>query len=140
MTTSTQATATSHRSVRWTTSLPRTTVGIGLAAAVVTTSAAAAVHAAGVPLAVDGEMIPLAGFAQMTVLGAVLGGLIAAALRRRGTAARHRFRYAVGTLTALSCVPSVALPPDLATKVALVLTHLVAATIIVPTLARHLDN
>ena len=32
-------------------------------------------HAAGVSLEVDGEMIPLAGFAQMTFLGAVLGGL-----------------------------------------------------------------
>jgi hypothetical protein len=37
----------------------------------------------------------------------------------------------------VSCVPSVALPPDAATKLTLVATHLVAAAIIVPVLARR---
>lgn len=138
MTTSTHAIGTSYRSVRRT--LPRTTVGIGLAAAAVATAAAAAVHAAGVPLAVDGETIPLAGFAQLTVLGAVLGGIIAAVLKRRSSAAHRRFLQTVGVLTALSCVPSVALPPDVATRVALVVLHLVAAAIVVPVLARHLTD
>src|SRR5688572_23567018 len=47
----------------------------GAVAAVGTTAVAAAADAAGVPLAIDGETIPLLGFAQLTVVGAVLGGL-----------------------------------------------------------------
>ena len=43
-------------------------------------------------------------------------------------------------LTAMSCVPSVALPPDVATKVTLVALHLMAAAIIVPVLARQLED
>lgn len=128
---------TSHRAVRST--LLRTTVGVGLGAAAVATAAAAAVHAAGVPLAVGGEMIPLAGFAQMTFIGAVAGGLIAALVRRRGVAARERFVRIAVVLTALSCIPSVDLPPDAATKLALVVIHVIAATIIVPVLTRQLD-
>jgi hypothetical protein len=121
-------------------SLRRTTVVVGLAGAAVTATVAAAVHAAGVSLAVDGQMIPVAGFAQMTFLGAVIGGVIAAFLRRRSAAPRRRFLQATVVLTALSCVPSIALPPDVATRLALVLTHLIAATIIVPVLARHLAD
>jgi hypothetical protein len=89
---------------------------------------------------VDGEMIPLAGFAQMTFIGAVFGGLIAAFVKRRSIAPRRRFLHTTGALTALSCVPSIALPPDLATKLALVATHLIAAAIMVPVLARQLDR
>lgn len=109
----------------------------GAVAAVATTGIAAAAHGAGVPLEIDGQMIPLAGFAQMTLLGAVLGGLLAAALSRYSTQARRWFVRAAVALTALSCVPSVVLPPDAATKIALVATHVVAAFIIVPALARQ---
>src|SRR5689334_18812038 len=92
-------------------SLWRTTVAVGLGAAAVITAAAAAIHAAGTPLAVGGEMIPLVGFAQMTLLGAVLGGLLLAVLNRRSRTPRQRFIQATVALTALSCIPSVALPP-----------------------------
>ena len=122
---------------RPTTSLRRTTVAVGAGAAVVTSAVAAAIHGAGVPLAVDGEMIPLAGFAQMTFLGAVLGGLLLAVLNRRSRAVRERFLHVTVVLTALSCVPSVAMPPDAATKVSLVALHVLAASIIVPFLVRH---
>jgi hypothetical protein len=118
-------------------SLRRTTVAAGAGAAAITTAGAAAVHAAGVPLAVQGEMIPLAGFAQMTFLGAVIGGLLLAALNRWSDAPRRRFLQTTTVLTALSCVPSVALPPDAATKLALVTLHVIAALIIVPALVRH---
>jgi peptidoglycan/LPS O-acetylase OafA/YrhL len=140
MSATTAAITTTHRSERSTSSLRRTTVVAGLAGAAVTTTAAAVLHAAGIPFAIDGEMIPLAGFAQMVVLGAVLGGLLAAVLKRRSTTPRRRFLQTTVALTALSCVPSVALPPDVATKLALVLTHVIAATIIVPALARQLDD
>jgi uncharacterized membrane protein YoaK (UPF0700 family) len=75
----------------------------------------------------------------MTFIGAVMGGLIAAFIRRRSTAPRRRFLHTTGLLTALSCVPSLALPPDLATKLALVAAHVIAAAIMVPVLARQLD-
>lgn len=137
-TNSTAATTTAR--TQGTSSLRRATVVAGLAAAGVTSVAAAAIHGAGVPLAVDGEMIPLAGFAQMTFLGAVIGGLLVAAFNRRSVVPRRRFAAVAAVLTALSCVPSVALPPDTATKASLVVLHLVAAALIVPVLARHANN
>jgi hypothetical protein len=118
-------------------SLRRTTVVAGLVAAAVTTAAAAAVHAAGVSFEIEDEMIPVLGFAQMTFLGAVLGGLLLAGLNRRSSDARHRFVQASVVLTALSCIPSVTMPDDAGTQVALVALHVLAAAIIVPALARH---
>jgi hypothetical protein len=109
----------------------------GAIAAVGTTVLAAAGDAAGVPLAIDGETIPLLGFAQMTLIGAAIGGFIAAALNRSSSQARRWFTLIAVVLTALSCVPSVALPQDVATKVVLVATHVLAAAIIVPALARQ---
>ena len=123
-----------------TASLRRSTVVVGVAAAAVTTAVAAAARGAGVPLTIDGETIPLAGFAQMTFLGAVLGGLLLAVLNRRSATAGRRFLQATVALTLLSCVPSVAWPDDAATKVALVAMHLLAAAIIVPALARSAND
>ena len=120
-------------------SLMVATIAVGAAAAAVTTAVAAALHAAGVSFAVDGEMIPLGGFAQMTFLGAVIGGVLLAVLNRRSAAPRRRFLQVTTALVVLSCVPSVALPPDAATKTALVALHLLAAAMIVPVLARHAD-
>lgn len=117
--------------------LPRTTVAVGLGAAAVVTAVAAVADAAGVPLAIDGEVIPLAGFAQMTFLGAVLGGLLLAGLNRWSVAPRRRFLQITVALTALSCAPSLALPPDTATRAVLVATHVVAAAIVIPVLARR---
>src|SRR4051812_41671500 len=96
-------------------SLRRTTVVSGVAAAAATTAVAAAAHAAGVSFAVQGEMIPLAGFAQMAFLGAVIGGVLLAVLNRRSAEPRRRFLQATVALTALSCIPSVAWPDDVAT-------------------------
>jgi hypothetical protein len=113
------------------------TVVSGLVAAAATTAVAATAHAAGVPLAVDGEQIPFLGFAQMALVGAVLGGLIVAALNRWSGRARQHFQVIAATLTVASFIPSVTLPPDTATKLVLVATHLVAAAIIVPALVRR---
>jgi hypothetical protein len=118
-------------------SLRLTTVAVGAGAAVVTAAAAAALHAAGVPLAIDGQMIPMAGFAQMTFIGAVIGGVIVAVLNRCSSAPHQRFVQIAVALTALSCVPSIVMPPDVATKASLVGLHILAAVIIVPVLARH---
>jgi len=120
-------------SLRW------ATLKIGVVAAAVTTAVAAGLHAAGVSFEIDGEMIPLAGFAQLTFVGAVIGGLLLAVLVRRSDSPRHRFLQVTTALTALSCIPSLAWPDDVATKLTLVLLHVLAAVIIVPALARHAD-
>jgi peptidoglycan/LPS O-acetylase OafA/YrhL len=117
--------------------LRRTTVVSGLVAAAITTGVAAVVHAAGVSFEADGEMIPLAAFAQMTFVGALIGGVLLAVLNRRSRYARRRFLQTTVALTALSCVPSVAWPDDTATKLALVALHVLAAAIVVPALVRH---
>jgi hypothetical protein len=135
--TATVATATTTSAARRNHPLVRATCLVGLVAAAATTAVAAVAHAAGVPLAIDGEQIPLLGFAQMTLLGAVVGGLIVAALNRWSGRARHRFLVVAVTLTAVSCAPSITLPPDTATTLTLVATHLVAAAIIVPVLVRR---
>ena len=118
-------------------SLPRTTIVVGLAAAGIVTIAAALLHAVGVSFEVDAEMIPLLGFAQLTFVGAVIGGVLLAVLNRRSATPSRRFVQIVVTLTALSCVPSVAMSDDMATKVALVALHVLAAAIIVPVLLRR---
>lgn len=117
-------------------SLRRATVVSGLIGAAVTTAAAAAVHAAGVSFEIDGEMIPILGFAQMTFIGAVIGGLLVAALNRWSDSARRRFVQISVALTAVSCVPSVAMPDDAGSVIALVALHILAAALIAPVLAR----
>lgn len=130
--TTTTRTATAHRHP-----VRRAALASAAAAAVATTAVAAGAHAAGVPFEIEGEMIPLLGFAQMTLLGAVFGGLIAAGLNRFTAHARRWFVPAAVVLTIVSCLPSLALPPDAATRIMLVATHVIAALVIVPALARE---
>jgi hypothetical protein len=118
----------------------RATLAYGTAGAVAATAVAAVAGAADVPFEIDGEAIPLGGFAQMTLLGAVLGGLIAWACNRFSADPCRRFVQVAVVLTTLSCVPSVMLPPDAATKIMLVATHVIAALIIVPALARQVRS
>jgi len=105
----------------------------GVLGAVATMAIAAIARAADVSLAIDGEAIPVAGFATMTLVGAVLGVVLAAVLRQR-----RRFVAVCAVLTAASVIPSITQPDDTATKVVLVISHLVAAAVIVPLLARRL--
>jgi hypothetical protein len=111
-----------------------------LVAAVLGTGATAAfaaiAGAAGIPFEVDGEVIPVSGFAMMTLLGAVLGGVIMAVTNRVAAQPRRRFVHITVALTALTCIPSLLSPPDTASKIALVASHVLAAAIIVPVLAR----
>jgi peptidoglycan/LPS O-acetylase OafA/YrhL len=135
-TTTTAESPTTHKPA----SLRRATVTVGAVAAVVTAAAAAALHAAGVSFEIDGEMIPIAGFAQLTFISAVIGGVLVAVFNRKSSAPHHRFMQVAVALTALSCVPSVAMPPEASTKLSLVALHLLAAAIIVPVLARHAND
>ena len=130
--TPTAATATGRRAV----------AGPGIAAALVAAAAtwavAAAARAAGVDLTVAGEPIPLLGFANLTVVGGLLGVALAAVLTRRAARPRRTFVRVTGTLTAVSLVPPFLVPAAAPTVAVLVLTHLVAAAVIVPALATRL--
>ncbi len=125
-----------RRPSRLTSTLPRSTVSVGVLTAAVTTAGAVALRAAGVPLAVHGK-IPLAGFAQLTFIAAVMGGVLLAVLNRRSSAPGRRFVQMTVVLTAISCVLPAAFADTTASKIALVGLHLVAAASIVPVLARH---
>ena len=117
-------------------SLGRTTIVVGAVGAAATTFAAATVRAAGVHLAVHGS-IPLAAFAQLTFVGAVLGGLLVAVLNRRSTLPRRRFIQVAVASTALSCLAPAAGGDDVASKIGLIAIHVLAAAIIAPVLARQ---
>ena len=109
-------------------------IATGVVAAATTSVVVAALRAAGVELNVEGEPIPLLGFAQMVLLGTVIGIVMARRMRRT------TFLWATAALTALSCVPSLAWGDGAGSKAALVVTHLVAAGIVVPVFARRLSD
>ena len=111
-----------------------------LAAMVATTLAAALAQAVGVDFEVpaDGETIPLPGFAVVTGFFSVVGIVIAAALLRWSARPAERFVRTALTLTVISLVPPLLSGADTATITALVGLHLVAATVMIPTLARSL--
>jgi len=117
----------------------RPALASGAVAAAVTTAIAAIAHAAGVSFEIDGEAIPLPGFAQMTLLGALLGLLIARQCRRAAHP-RSTFVRITVALTALSVVPDFVMSFDAASRIVLVSIHLTAAAIIVPVLARRLPT
>jgi hypothetical protein len=138
-TVATSSDITVERPPSWLTStLSRTTVSVGVMAAAVTTAGAVALRVAGVPLAVHGK-IPLSAFAQITLIAAVIGGVLVALVNRRSSAPRQRFVQMAIWLTAISCVAPLAFADATGSKVALVVLHLAAAAIIVPMLARHAD-
>ncbi len=77
----------------------------GVAAAAATTAAAALAQAADVSLQVAGKPIPLAGFAQLTLVASIIGTVLAVVLSRRATRPRHTFLVTTLALTALSIIP-----------------------------------
>jgi hypothetical protein len=111
-----------------------------LAAMVATTLAAALARAVGVDFEVPdgGETIPLSGFAVVTGFFSVVGIVIAAALLRWSARPAERFVWTAVTLTAISLVPPLISGTNTATTIALLGLHLVAATVMIPTLARSL--
>jgi Family of unknown function (DUF6069) len=122
------------------TPLWRSTARAGAVAAAATTAVAAVALAAGVPLEISGEPIPVASFAQLTLIGAALGLVLAKALGRWATRPRRTFTTATVALTALSIVPDLMPDATVATKVTLVATHVVAAALVIPAIARHLPE
>lgn len=118
----------------------RTGLAAGVAAAVATTAFAAAVHAAGVSLHVGGEPIPLLGFAQVTFVASLVGTVLAVAFGRWARHARRTFLRTTLAMTAISFVPDVFADAPTATKLALALSHVVAAAIVIPALASRLSD
>jgi hypothetical protein len=110
------------------------------AAMVATTLAAALAQAVGVDFEVtdDGETIPFSGFAVATGFFSVMGIVIAAALLRWSARPADRFLWTAVSLTAASLVPPLLTGAATATIAALIGLHLVAATVMIPTLARSL--
>jgi len=107
-----------------------------LAAMVATTLAAALSQAVGVDFEVPdgGETIPLSGIAVVTGFFSVVGVVSAAALLRWSTRPAERFVQTALTLTAISFVPPLLSGANPATTTALLGLHLVAATVMIPTL------
>jgi hypothetical protein len=111
-----------------------------LVAMVTTTVAAALAQAVGVDFAVSNsdERIPVSGIAVVTGFFSVVGIVIAAALLRWSARPAHRFVWTGVSLTAISLVPPILFGADTATTTCLIGLHLVAATVMIPTLARSL--
>ncbi|MGN9841344.1 DUF6069 family protein [Nonomuraea sp. H19] len=115
----------------------------GLTVAVVAGAATAAVAAAGeftgIGLAVGDAPIPVSGFAVLTVIFSVVGLVLALVLARWARRPRTAFVRTTIVLTVLSLVPDVLADAPLATRVLLMLTHVVAAAIVIPAIARRLS-
>jgi amino acid transporter len=118
----------------------------GVAAAVVatvaTTSLAAVASDAGVAFAgPTGGSIPLLAFTQFTLVFSLIGVGMAAVMARRARRPRRTFVRTTVALTALSFVPDLALGFYAGSAATLIALHVVAAVIVIPTVARRLaDN
>jgi len=108
-----------------------------LAAMLATTLAAVLAQAVGVEFVVShgGELIPLSGIAVITGFFSVVGVVMAAALLRWSTRPAELFVWTAVTLTAISFVPPLLSGATAATITALMGLHLVAATVMIPTLS-----
>ncbi len=119
-------------------------VGTGLIAAlaamVATTLAAALARAVGVDFEVPdgGETIPVSGVAVVTGFFSVVGIVIAAALLRWSARPAKPFVWTAVSLTAISLVAPLLSEANAATIAALLGLHLIAAMVMIPTLARSL--
>jgi FtsH-binding integral membrane protein len=74
----------------------------------------------------------------LTVICSVVGLVLALVLARSARRPRTAFVRTTIVLTALSLVPDVLADASAATKVLLMLTHVVAAAIVIPAIARRL--
>ena len=121
-------------------SLRRRGAVAGVVASAATVAVAGAGDALGVPIKVGGEAIPLVGFAQITLVATAIGVVMASLMQRRASRPRHTFVTATLVLTAVSFLPDVFADAQTATKLTLMLTHVVAAAIVIPTLAARLAD
>jgi hypothetical protein len=111
-----------------------------LAAMAATTLVAALAKAVGVDFEIPdgGETIPVGGFAVVTGVFSSVGVVIAVALLRWSARPAERFVWTTASLTAISLAPPLISGANTATTTALVGLHLIAATVMIPTLAKSL--
>lgn len=132
--TATATTATAERRSVWKHGLVASVV-----AAAATTGLAALASAAGISFANGtGESIPIAGFAQLTLIFSLVGVGIAAVMARKARRPRSTFVRTTVALTVLSFVPDLTFGFDAGSAATLIALHIVAAAIVVPTLAGRL--
>ncbi|WP_433074658.1 DUF6069 family protein [Dactylosporangium sp. CA-052675] len=110
-----------------------------VAASAATMAVAAGGHAAGISLDMAGQPIPVTGFGMLTAIFSLVGVVLAAVLARFARRPRRAFVRTTVVLTVLSLVPDVLADAAPGTKALLMLTHLVAAAIVVPLVARRLS-
>ncbi|MFG3690316.1 DUF6069 family protein [Micromonospora sp. NPDC047740] len=114
-------------------------VAAAVVASVTTTVLAAVASAAGISFADStGASIPIAGFAQLTLLFSLAGVGIAAVMARKARRPRRTFVRTTVALIALSFVPDLTFGFDAGSAATLITLHIVAAAIVVPTLAGRL--
>jgi amino acid transporter len=114
-------------------------VAAAVGASTATTVLAAIASAAGVSFADGtGASIPIAAFAQLTLIFSLVGVGFAAVMARRARRPRTTFVRTAVALTALSFVPDLTFGFDAGSAATLITLHTVAAAIVVPTLARRL--
>jgi peptidoglycan/LPS O-acetylase OafA/YrhL len=114
-------------------------VASAVVASVATTVLAAIASAAGVSFADStGASIPIAGFAQLTLVFSLVGVGIAAVMARKVRRPRPTFVRTAVALTALSFVPDLTFGFDASSAATLITLHIVAAAIVVPALAGRL--
>src|SRR4051812_2205372 len=114
-------------------------VAASVVASVATTALAAVASAAGVSFADStGASIPIAGFAQLTLVFSLVGVGIAAVMARKARRPRPTFVRTTVALTALSFVPDLTFGFDAGSAATLITLHTVAAAIVVPILAGRL--
>ena len=109
-------------------------------AAAATTLCAAVAKAAGVKFEIPagGEAIPTAGFATVTCAFSLVGVALALGLACWSDRPARRFVQVTVPLTAISLVAPLVVGANAATALTLIALHLVAATVMVPALARAL--
>ena len=126
------------------TAAPRRRLVVGglvatVVAAVATSTIAGVGELAGISLDVNGAPIPVPGFATLTAIFSVVGLVLALVLGRTARSPRTAFVRTTVVLTALSLVPDVLVDAATVTKGLLMVSHLVAAAIVVPAIARRLS-
>lgn len=108
-------------------------------ASVATMTVATVGHAAGISLDMGGAPIPVPGFGVLTLVFSLVGLVLAAVLARKALHPRSTFIRTTVVLAVLSLVPDVVADAAPATKALLMLTHLIAAAIVIPAVARRLS-
>ena len=137
----TTITSSAVRTTTASSSIWRRAVIAGLSASAATSVVAAVAHAAGVSLNINGEPIPVSGFATLTLLFTTVGFGLAVAVRRWAGNPRRTFIRTTVALTALSFLPDLLVSGAAAeTRVTLMVTHLVAAAMFIPAIASRLPE